>query len=63
MGSEHHGVNKKLQQISTDLIYINPHYTEFPYTLVDSLNVSVACVITLKIIKDKMKLKQWNMVY
>ena len=59
LGSEHAGISKSLIQNSTDIAYISsgfsPEMNKFPYTLLDSLNVSVSCGITIKIIKEKLR--------
>jgi len=59
LGSEHSGVSKPLIQNSTDIAYIgsglSPELNKFPYTLLDSLNVSVSCGIAVKLIKEKLK--------
>ncbi len=58
MGSEFEGVRKHILRTSSDLVYIKPGISEedykFPFTLVDSLNVSVSCGILLHNIKNKL---------
>ncbi len=61
LGSEHKGLSKDLLKNSSEIAYISngmaPEINKFPYTLLDSLNVSVSCGIAVKIIKEKLKQK------
>eukprot|EP01015_Nassula_variabilis_P028411 TRINITY_DN5936_c0_g1_i3.p2 TRINITY_DN5936_c0_g1~~TRINITY_DN5936_c0_g1_i3.p2 ORF type:complete len:179 (+),score=32.86 TRINITY_DN5936_c0_g1_i3:63-599(+) len=58
MGSEYEGIRKHILNTSNDLVYIRPGISEedykFPFTLVDSLNVSVSCGVLLSHIKNKL---------
>ena len=61
MGAEFEGIRKHILRLSTDLLYIKPGISEedykFPFTLIDSLNVSVSCGIMLHNIKNKLGVK------
>lgn len=62
LGSESLGLKKALVNNSTDIVHIAPGIPEeeykFPYTLLDSLNVSVSCGIVTKLVKEKLKKAQ-----